>query len=130
MMHHRIKTGQRARRITRELPRVHQIFSHRHHFPVDLVALGALVVILACFLSLDQANQTDGAALGPVFLQAAVGLGTDPVSTKGHLYLRLRALGWTIEEGANILLPVSSGKSCGIGVNGSGYTRAYPTGRG
>src|SRR5262249_6882197 len=124
-----VQARQGGRRVAGYLAALDEQFGHRHHFPVDLVALGALEVVLAAFLRLGQSRESELAALFPGVSQ--VGRVGDPIGSKGHLHLGLLAGAASPgEEGDNVFLPVANGEAGAFGVDTGVDAKANPRGFG
>ena len=95
-----IGAGQRQRRVARHRAFLHEQFTHGHHFPVDLVALGAAIVVEAGFGVGVDLPDGERAALDPGIAQ--VGHVGRPVVPECRLHPRRGA----VEAGGDVLLAV------------------------
>ena len=64
-----VRTRQRFHGVARQLASVDEIFAHRHHFPIELVALCPAIIIKARLRRLDETGDAHLAALEPIVLQ-------------------------------------------------------------
>ena len=110
-----VRARQRLHGIARQLARIGEILAHRHHFPIELVALGSAVIVEARLGGLDEARDAHLAALEPIVLQQAVRLIADPVEAEGLDDLGLVVAGRALEETDDVLLPIGDGEAAGVG---------------
>ncbi len=103
-----VGAGERQRRLAGQRAFLDEQLAHRHHFPVDLVALGAAQIVEAGLLVGIDLLDGERAALDPGLAQFR-----DirrPVEAQRRLHLR----GGAIEAGGDVLLAV--GHEIGLGV--------------
>ena len=89
MVHAIVRAREPADCVAWQLARVDEIFAHRHHLPVELVALGAAVIVEARLRRLHELGDPDFAALEPIVLERAVRFVPVPIEAEGRYDLRL-----------------------------------------
>ena len=120
-----VGAGQRKRRIAGHRAFLDEQLAHRHHFPVDLVALGAAVVVLSGLRVGIDLRDRERAALLPAVAQ--IGRVGRPVELQRRLHPRRRA----VEAGGDVLLPVGHEIGLGIlGIDGDVDAESEPRGLG
>ena len=105
-----IGAGEAVRIVARDRAFLDEQFAHRHHFPLDLLPLGAEVIVLAGRLVGIDFRDLQGAALLPA-LRHAGRVGHPVVFQRGDDPGRI-----AVEAGGDVLLPVRH--EIGLGILG------------
>jgi len=123
----KIKTGQGVGAVPRGLASFDKKLRHGRHLIVDLIPLGAEVVVLTVLAGLE-AGKADRAALGPG-VGEGFGVGR-PVGPEGGKHAGFLLSAGPGEKGGNVLLPVGAGETVPIGKGDRMNTQANPRGLG
>ena len=111
MVHAIVRAREPADCVARQLARVDEIFAHRNHLPVELVALGAAVIVEARFRRHHELGDPDFAALEPIVLESAVRFVPVPIEAEGRYDLCLLGPGSSCEKRHDIFLSIRGAKS-------------------
>src|SRR5215467_14285656 len=106
MMNRIVRSGQVANGVAGQLAGIGKIFAHRNHFPVELVALGSAIIVLACVVRWSEFGDAHPAAAEEVLLKRAICFVAIPVESEGGLHFRSPVSGGPSEERGDVLLPV------------------------